>query len=290
VKIDLSAAAPVWTMEYAGSPYSAVPTYQQMDDGKLEYYFDGLPTSRHTYYANHFIGKRNRVMMFYNGSSYGGISYAFGTVEGYRIGDKKYDPAGTWPASTIYSGYGANARVPTAAKHPVTEDVYLSNNGVWRKWTQATGLWSDLAPISVSFPTWQAHGSVIDGARNRWCSFVNATMQCIDLATQVGSTKPVTGDPNFAAHAAVDQSTNSGLVHDLDNDRYLLFLGSKYDGVVQVPGRLYAINPETAVATKIADIPAAANGVLTKVAYFQALGGVAYLPEYNSNILFMPTR
>ena len=45
-----------------------------------------------------------------------------------------------------------------------------------------------------------------------------------------------------------------------------------------------------AVATKIADIPASANGVLTRVAYFQALGGVAYLPEYNSSILFMPTR
>jgi hypothetical protein len=261
-----------------------------MDAGNLNYYFDGLPTARHTYYANHFIGKRNRVMMFYDGASYGGESRAYGTVDGYRVGDKKYDPAGTWPASTIYSGSGANARVPTAAKHPVTEDVYLSNNGVWRKWTQATGLWSDLAPTSVSYPYWQSHGSVIDGSRNRWCSFVNATMQCIDLNTMIGSTKPVTGDPNFAAHAAEEQSSASALVHDLDNDRYLLFLGHSYGGVVQVPGRVYAINPETAVATKIADIPTAENGVLTRVTYFHSLGGVAYLPQYSSNILFMPTR
>jgi len=281
IKIDFSADAPKWTMEYAGSPYSAVPSYTQMDSGKLDYYFDGLPTSRHTYYANHYIGKRNRVMMFYDGASYGAASHASAVVDGYRVQDKQYDPKGTWSPSGIFSGSGANSRVPTAAKHPITEDVYVANSSVFQKWSQATGQWSTL-PVATA-DTWQFHGSLIDGKRNRWV-YCDGGLHFIDLTTLAYSSKTVTGDSNFVADAGGDYST---IVHDLDNDRYLLFTGNTASGP---NGKVYAINPDTAVATLLATIPAAYNGVNNRATYFQSLGGVVYLPEYGSNVLFMPTR
>ena len=281
IKIDFSANAPRWVMEYAGSPYSAVPSYAQMDSGKLDYYFDGLPTSRHTYYANHYIGKRNRVMMFYDGASYGGASHASAVVDGYRVQDKQYDAAGTWAPSGIFSGYAANSRVPTAAKHPITEDVYVANSSIFQKWTQATGQWSTLSIPGADL--WGFHGSLIDAKRNRWV-YCEGAIHFIDLTTLAYSSKTVTGDSNFVADAGGDYST---IVHDLDNDRYLLFTGNTSSGP---NGKVYAISPETAVATLIATIPAAFNGVNNRATYFQSLGGVVYLPEFGSNILFMPTR
>jgi hypothetical protein len=288
VSIDLSANAPTWVLQYRGSEYSSVPTYQQMDSGKLDYYLDGLPTSRHTYYANQYIGKRNRIMMFYDGAAYGGGSHISAAVDGYRIGDKRYDPAGTWAKSSIYTSSGANSFVPTAAKHPVTEDVYLGNNGIFQKWTQATGTWSSI-PI-YNPPGWEFHGSVIDATRNRWVYCDSGVLQFIDLNTWVVSTLPVTGVANFADIASQAYNT---ILHDLDNDRYLLIVGNSYngpDGQPPYPGRVYGINPTTGAATLVASIPAAFNGVNNRATYFQSLGGVAYLPAYDSNILFMPTR
>ena len=103
----------------------------------------------------------------------------------------------------------------------------------------------------------------------------------------IGATKAVTGDPGFQTDASPEKSGGSTLVHDLDNDRYLLFIGEK-DSAVR--GRVYAVDPVTAVATKIADIPAAFNSSVNRATYFHSLGGVAYLPEYDSDVLFMPTR
>ena len=89
------------------------------------------------------------------------------------------------------------------------------------------------------------------------------------LTTLPSITGPLTGLSDYAA-----------VVHDLDNDRYL---------AVQGPG-LYAIDPVTSVSTLVATVPAAFNGVNNRLAYFQTLGGVAYLPQFSSNIFFLPTR
>jgi hypothetical protein len=135
-------------------------------------------------------------------------------------------------------------------------------------------------------PLWQFHGSLIDATRNRWVYCEGGALQFIDLTTNIYSKVTVTGDANFAFDAGNSYST---LLHDLDNDRYLLFIGDS-NASPPVPGRVYAINPTTAVATLIATIPAAFNGVNNRASYFQSLGGVAYLSDYSSNVLFMPTR
>jgi hypothetical protein len=169
--------------------------------------------------------------------------------------------------------------VPTAAKHPVTEDVYVANNGLFRKWDQASATWSNLNvvdPATGQAPQWQFIGSFIDAQRNRWVFMTPFRIAYVDLATLAYSTIPTTGLPPSTAGVA----PYAAAVHDLDNDRYLLATDT----------RLVAVNPDTGAAAVIATIPAAANGVNGRLTYFQALGGVAYLPAYGSDIRFMPTR
>jgi hypothetical protein len=72
----------------------------------------------------------------------------------------------------------------------------------------------------------------------------------------------------------------SSLVHDLDNDRYITVQGAV----------MYAIDPVTGASSVIGSVPKAVNGAQNRLAYFQQVGGVAYLPQFSSDILFLPTR
>jgi len=281
-KVDFSADQPQFVMQYAGSPWSQVPSLTDMFNNTWSYYYDGLPAARHVYYGNHYVKKLNRVMMSYASAVWSASGFSQPTVNGFRTTDLQYDPAGTWPNLARF-GPGTML-VPTMAKHPVTEDIYYSNSDGFQKWSSDTGAWSIL---SVGSPNqWLYHGSVIDSGRNRWVYCAGGNLEFLDLSSGAYSMLPVSGDANFASDAA---QPLSALIHDLDNDRYLLFVGNS-NATPPAPGRVYAINPASGAATKIADIPAAFNGVIARATYFQALGGVAYLPEYNSNILFMPTR
>ncbi len=298
-RVNFMADLPQFLLEYLGTNetnynsstgtaliWSAI----EMDtDPKKNYYKDGLPCSRHTYHGSHYIGARNRVMMFSDGSSFGAASHAFDGIDAYNVIAKQYDAAGTWPMAGMFVGPFPSSRVPTTAKHPTTEDVYMGNNGLFTKWTQSTGLVSTftVAGGPGGFPpSWQFHGSLIDASRNRWVYFDGGAMQIINIVTGAYSAITVTGSATFAADAAGPYCTP---VHDLDNDRYLLFVGNT-NVSEPTPGRVYAVNPTTAVASLVSSITAPTNGWCNRVTYFETLGGVAFLPDYDTNIQFMPTR
>ncbi|MEY2875592.1 MAG: hypothetical protein RLZZ373_2963, partial [Pseudomonadota bacterium] len=59
---------------------------------------------------------------------------------------------------------------------------------------------------------------------------------------------------------------------------------------IYAPGHVWSINPTTGAATKLADVPEPANGWWTRVHWFDFLGGVVFLPTYDTNLLFIPTR
>jgi hypothetical protein len=69
-------------------------------------------------------------------------------------------------------------------------------------------------------------------------------------------------------------------VYDPDGDRYLYFMA----------GKVYAINPDTGASVMLWTLPGPLASTENRAAYFPKLGGVAYLPRYDSNILFLPTR
>ncbi len=108
-------------------------------------------------------------------------------------------------------------------------------------------------------------------------------LQCFDLATLKISNTRVTGMPTTPTAEGGETADifETGFFVDTDQDRYV---------DVWTDGRVYAIDPATGVATLIATGPAAAGSVHSRAAYFPSLGGFAYLPSFDSPILFMPTR
>ena len=70
-------------------------------------------------------------------------------------------------------------------------------------------------------------------------------------------------------------------MHDTINDRYV---------VCCTDGRVYAIDPDSGATAKLLQLPAAKNGVQNRFAYFAALGGIAYYPEFRSDILFLAVQ
>jgi hypothetical protein len=146
-------------------------------------------------------------------------------------------------------------------------------NGEFAKWTQMTGEWSALAPTPAV--QLQFCGSLIDAKRNRWVFSSGKSLSIIDLSTLGYTRTALTGianEPNF------DDYNN--VVHDTSNDAYIVCCSD---------GRIYRIDPDSALTAKTAQLPAARNGVQNRFAYFESLGGVAYYPEYSSDILFLAT-
>jgi len=273
-KVDLSQDAPRYILDFAGT--SEAKAKEAGTSGP--YYHDGLPQARQTYYTNQFVGARNRVFMVLCPAPFS-LPSKYDVMDAYVPG-VGYDPAGTWPSSGIIAD-GGNTLVHVIAKHPVTEDIYITGiGGVFKKWTQATGTWSTV--LRNGKVSWGFHGSVIDAGRNRWVYIAANALESLDLSTWQYTSLPITG-------VTIPDTTYSALVHDVDNDRYLLFVGDSNVSPPR-PGEVYAVNPATGAASKLADVPAPMNGWNSRVTYFPNLGGVAYLPYYDSNILFMPTR
>jgi hypothetical protein len=276
LKIDLAADAPAWVLVHPGSGAQ----YVTKDSA---YYKDGLPVARHTYYSTQYIRSRNRVMLFGCMAPYGigqapPVYQGGPEVDGFNIVSGQWDTAGTWAKLPIGPNYGH-----VTSRHPITDDVYIATGYKFAKWNAANGAWSHISPSGNVQPlAWENYPALIDVKRNRWLSLHDGApyynvgvkrLQMIDLTSYALSELPISGDlasiPGY-----------SMIVHDTDNDRYLLAADT----------RIYTIDPDTGVTKQIAIIPKASNGIFNKFSYFQALGGVAYLPQFSSNILFMPTR
>jgi len=270
--VDLRADLPQFTIDFLGTD----ETTAKASPYNSAYYSDGLPKARQTYYDVKFDHARRRCIMVLCSAAFG-VDATFDVTDGYDTVAHAYDPAGTWAASGIMSD-GGNTLVHVTTQDPRNDDIYITGvGGVFKKWTQATAAWS--TPLRGG-PSWGFRGGCIDPTRNKWMYF-DGNVNTLDLtswASAVGATSGA-AIPAYLDYAAP--------LYDEDNDRYLVFCG---DTAGSHAGTVHAIDPVTRVATKIADVPMPDNGWLSKVAYFPKLGGVAALPGYSSNILFLPTR
>jgi len=298
IEIDLSADAPRWATLDPGSKSSDV------DLGP--YYADGRPTSRHTYWTSQFLsGKKfadgqDRVFLV---TAYG--TYATGLAGGYaggrhvdafRVADRKWDAAGTWadapvglPLTAVFSDPASN-RMFVAAGTQTRGDA----NGL-SVFDPAVNQWQPIGttpayPAPGRMLEWQAHAAVIDTKRNLAVCLhdgkpndASGTIRLnrVDLATGAVTNVLLTGDLQGESI-----SNYPAMVYDPDGDRYLVALAS--------PGqssKIYAIDADSGASRLIAAIgtPVTAAAV-GRLSYLADLGGVAYLPRFASNVMFMPTR
>jgi PKD repeat protein len=288
ISIDLAADAPKWFLNHAPSSPAA---YSLMSP----YYLDGTPVARHTYFSTQYITSAHdragvdRVMLFSDFAPYGVFKTGqFGggpQVDGFRVMAAQWDPAGTWQSTPIY-----DSSPMTFAKDPVTENVYMGGGYQFAKWTASTGQWTSFTPVGTTkLLAWDDLPSIFDAKRGRFVVIHDGRpyynvgvvrLQAINVAANTYVDIPVTG-----AVTALS-GTGGAMVHDTDNDRYLLFWKHS-DGSTDV----FAINPDTAASSLIANVPQVSpNTMYGRAAYMPVLGGVAYLPSFASNVMFMPTR
>lgn len=257
-KLNLKANAPDWVLLHPGSAVAGA--FDQA------YYPDGIYASRHTYFTTQVLPSLNRVMLFTSYGIYGNGGAGFPHVDGFDLSTNQPDPAGTFPDSPAY------APVMAVARDPRTDDVYVAGGNKFAKFTAATKKWALITPASNA-SSWEFKNAFVDASRNQLIT-LNTDLVRIELTTKAVSRIVVTGP---LAGASADYQTT---VHDTDNDRYLTVKGST----------LYAVNPTTGASIAIASVPAATNGVNGRLHYHADVGGVSYLPNFASNVLFMPTR
>ncbi len=287
-RVDFTQSQPQYNLVYHGTT-EAVVTADKAANWDGPYYSDGSPQAAQTYYTLHRCVARNYIFRV-AASAVWTSSHKFSAMTGFNIAANVYDPAGTWPDS----GLNASGLVPSIAKHPTTEDIWGTWFGDWHVWSQSTGLWTQFTQNTTQ---WGYHAMVIDASRNRLVYLEcgptkGGIIEFMDMTTHTYSAASLTGAG--AAGLTTDAyAEHCVLVHDLDNDRYLFFGGNSNpysSNPGPYPGVIYAINPTTHAATKVADIVAPINGWNNRVAYFHSFGGVAFVPAYEYNIFFMPTR
>lgn len=282
-KVNLLANVPQFTLDYAGSTYQTSVVDTPGDNARNN---DGLPKARQTYYTNYYVPPLNGVILirepaqFCNATIPGG-AHNYDLMDFYNTATRQYAPANTYPTNGVASGLSASL-VGTGAQHPTTYDVYYTDgSGTFKKWSAATGNWSLFYQNGAL--GWGFRGSVIDATRNRWVWIAAGILYYLDLTTPVSQTINVTGDANFTADSSGDYLA---LVHDTDNDRYVLFCGDSNTGAA---GRIYQINPTTGVCSKISDVTAPFNGWNSRVHFFPKLHAIVFLSNYDNNIQFIAT-
>jgi hypothetical protein len=273
--IEFNADAPRWTTVDPGSPKSAVTVGA--------YYADGKPTSRHTYQSTQVVG--DRVFLFGVYATYAtgftdpGAFMGGGNVDAFNLTARKWDPAGTWAQPPFYVWIAAVCRDPR------DDSVYYAGDYTIARWN--AGKWT--APLQgkpglreTGMDAWQSMGCAVDTKRGRVLSIVDGQpyyepgvvrLQYVDTKTNALGRINVTGDLKAI-------TTGNATVYDPDGDRYLYFMA----------GKVYAINPETGASVMLWTLTPPLASTENRAAYFPQLGGVAYLPRYDSNVFFLPTR
>lgn len=284
ISIDLAQDAPKWVLNH---PTTSPDNYTLYGP----YYLDGTPVARHTYWSTQYISAahdRNgldRVMVFSDYAAYGifnGAYFSTGPqVDGFRVKEAQWDPAGTWQDTPFVCA-------PTSiTKDLATEEVYLAGGYQFARWNPATGLFAEFFPTGpTKLLAWDSLPSLVDTKRHRLVAIHDGRpyynvgfirLQCIDLTTSTYDDLPVTG--------AITTIPGYGgaMVYDPDNDRYVFFTG--------ITNQAYVINPATGASTLLATFTeTVVHTMFGRAAYFPALGGIAYLPSFASNIEFLPTR
>lgn len=278
--VDFAADAPTWSVLCARSSSANTPSKNDNGGTGYAYYpLDGRPASRHVYYHAAYIGRRNMVFFPCQTARWSNAGTSGFESDAFHLDTNSFDSAGAWQNGPLSNPSTA------LAQDPSTDDLYIyrtnSGNG-WYKWTQAdagpTTGWSQIFPTAA--PDAQNKPMIVDGG-NIIIITGDGALYKLSTSTMVTSSIALSGDAISSTRALY-----AGLVHDLDNDRYVMVC---YDGTV------FAITPSGVVTTldstlTAPDYPGENKGVYTRVAYIPSLGGIIYCPTYTDDFQFLPTR
>lgn len=266
--LDLERDDPTWFQLLA--PSSSVQD--------AEYYSDGRPTSRHSYYGVTLDEFDNRIMLF-SGSRWQ-VGFMTKKIDSYNLGTNSYNPAGTHPDLTGQL-YGPQA----VALNPSTGDVYLNQDFYLGRWNRAANTFEILSPSGSSQSQGYETAAAFDTSRGRilFMGGGHADHHLYTLSSNAWSAITFTGANAANAYGA----ELAGLFYVPELDLFL-FRG---DGGA-AGGTVYQINPSTFEVTTFptrggASIPSSMNGPYNKILYVPRLRGAIYVPSYSGNAWFL---
>lgn len=288
--IDWYENAPAWEVLNIGIEAADLPTAAQCaGPPQVYYYSNGSPAAGQSYSQNQYIHRLNRLMKF-------GItpppnpsgSNSRGQVDGFRLTDLQFDPAGTWDFIPFNGQFWWLSM--GCAKHPTTEDVYMSNCvQEFVVWRAATQTWQTITTIPQAIFTSNYYcfkGTCIDAGRNRWATCDDNELLWLDISNYTWHSMPIVdAGGQFATNYNYTGGINTeafGFTHDTDNDRYIISFRNS---------TIYAMNPTTGAVTLLGTLPTVPiNGWNNRAWYFEQLGGILFCPSTASNCYFLPTR
>lgn len=251
---------------------------------------DGRPASRHSGWALQFIDRDDRLMSFYDAVAYGTSNTTTGHVDGFRFGERDWDPALRWPSlpqrfQTTY---------PWTVKDPRTEDVYVATGHAIHRWNRSDG---SFTPIGRRY-AWGIDQAIagVDVARDRllvigvWSDPARITAHVVRLADGVAT--PVTlGGPHAADLSGPRRLAVSGFDWCPTLARFVLLPDD---------GHSYTVDPATLEVERLAVTgrPPPRNsryahdygsGIYGRFRYVPELGGFVYLASWTEDLWFLKT-
>jgi hypothetical protein len=273
--LDMEREVPTWFQLLARSPSQ-----------NADYYADGTPTSRHTYYGVTFDPFNNRVMLF-SGSPYARGAPFLNTIDSYNLGTNTYSPQGYHGVNPLQPYVQVLGMEPpfACAADPATGNVYaVTQSRMWR-WNRVTGgggTVEQLFPSGTSAAGYRSE-SAFDTTRHRifFLGGLGVDHYLYSLSGNSWTSAAITG----ANAADVLGAQQEAMIYVPTLDRYLVRLSAGPGGTV------YQIDASTFVATTYpttggATIPTL-NNLFNKFLYLPRLGGVVLVPSYTGNVWFL---
>lgn len=258
--------------------------------GGSNYYADGRPTSRHTYYAMAAanVGGVDRLLRFngwmgfaYNGPATGGGPADVRTtaVDGFRLDLDEWEPGAYGPVTAI------TGSETSFAQDPVTGDCFAwhAGDGTIQRYVAATDTCSQVADLTGV--DGQGAAAAFDPINQRLVRFAGRASHRLSYWT-VGSGSKTTASFTGPAAATLNALTgdNHGWGRAHDTARNVVYLLSNAAVLYRV--RLDDFYAEQVTTTgETADAPP--NGCWGKLLYFPPLDCIAYLASWTSPILAM---
>jgi hypothetical protein len=266
--LDLERDQPAWSEILPPTPAASV-----ID---AEYYSDGRPASRHTYYGVTLDEFDDRIMLF-SGSRWQ-LGWFPHTIDSYKIGANSYDPQGTHPNSdSSFKGQQA------CALNPLTGDVYLNQDFLLGRWNRNANTFETLSPSGSSAPLGYSTMSAFDTSRGRilFLGGSNSDHHIYTLSSNAWSA--IT--PSGADASTVSGVESGAMFYVAAIDRYLVRLSSAGGTVYQIDAATYTVT--TLPTTNGGSIPTTSNGPYNKFLYVPRLKGAVYVPSYSGNAWFL---
>lgn len=272
--VDLSLDSPAWSQLRA-------PTAAGSVTSNTDYYSDGRPSARHTYYGVVCVEQNDEILIL-GGTIYNppaGVLTRDVAAFDLTTGDWKAD--GTRPdLPTGTTTVQAHATV----MDPATGDIYVLTNEMVNKWTRSSNTWSEVV-AQYGGPYGQEAMSAFDNTRNR-ALVVGGLGNEVRLYTVSGN---VMSSPTLTGSAAsINTQDGASMQYISAIDKYLVRLGGSGGTVYQINASTWDVS--TFSTSGGASIPAATNGPYNKFLPCPQLGGCVYVPSYTGNVWFLRTH